>query len=134
MISPQRDMLQSAIRTLGIITSVPVFDLNAVDSNKYPQMIVSTGQNINAERAKNEQRSMYTLYVDYFDDVDDDHGLMLDTLFSIREYLKYLRLSNYNCQSYAFNQSSEMIDNSTSKSLRHVTITFDYHITEKLFI
>lgn len=134
MISPQRDMLQSAIRTLEIITDIHIFDLDAVDSNEYPQIIVSSGQNIDAERAKNEQRSTYTLYVDYFDDVDNDHGLMMDTLFSIREYLKYLRLSNYNCQSYAFNQSSETIDNSTSKSLRHVTITFDYHITEKLII
>ena len=70
-------MLQSAIRTLEIITDAPVFDLNAVDSNEYPQIIVSAGQNNNAERAKNEQRSTYTLYVDYFDDVDNDDGYII---------------------------------------------------------
>lgn len=133
LISPQRDLVTSAIKTLGIITDVSVFDSDESDTNDYPQIIVSTGSTGNNNRAKNEQRSSYTLYVDYFDLVDNDHGLMMDTCFSIREYLKYLRLSSYNCSSVAFNQV-EVTDNSTDQSLRHVTITMDYNITEKLFI
>lgn len=133
LISPQRDLVTSAIKTLGIITDVPVFDSNESDSNDYPQIIISTGSTGDSQRAKNEQRSSYTLYVDYFDLADNDHGLMMDTCFSIREYLKYLRLSSYNCSSVAFNQI-EVIDNSTDQSLRHVTITMDYNITEKSFI
>lgn len=133
LISPQRDLVTSAIKTLGIITDVPVFDSNESDTNEYPQIIISTGGTGNNNRAKNEQRSSYTLYVDYFDLVDNNRGLMMDTCFSIREYLKYLRLSSYNCSSVAFNQV-EVIDNSTDQNLRHATITIDYNITEKLFI
>lgn len=134
MISPQRDMVTSAIKTINIIADdIPVFDSSESDSNGYPQIIISTGSTDDSQRAKNEQRSSYNLYVDYFDTVDNDHGLMMDTCFSIREYLKYLRLSSYNCSSVAFNQV-EVIDNSTSQSLRHVTITMDYNITEKSFI
>ena len=134
LISPQRDLVTSAIKVLSAITTdIPIFDSNESDTNKYPQIIVSTGGTGDVNRAKNEQLSSYTLYVNYFDVVDNDHGLMMDTCFSIREYLKYLRLSNYNCSSVAFNQV-EVIDNSTDQSLRHVTITIDYNITEKLFI
>lgn len=134
MISPQRDMVTSAIKTIEAITDdIPVFDSSESDSNDYPQIIISTGSTDDSQRAKNEQRSSYTLYVDYFDTADNDHGLMMDTCFSIREYLKYLRLSSYNCSSVAFNQV-EVIDNSTDQSLRHVTITMDYNITEKSFI
>ena len=134
LISPQRDLVTSAIEVLSAITTdIPIFDSNESDTNKYPQIIVSTGGTGDVNRAKNEQLSSYTLYVNYFDVVDNDHGLMMDTCFSIREYLKYLRLSNYNCSSVAFNQV-EVIDNSTDQSLRHVTITIDYNITEKLFI
>jgi len=134
LISPQRDMVTSAIKTIEAITDdIPVFDSSESDSNDYPQIIISTGSTDDSQRAKNEQRSSYTLYVDYFDTADNDHGLMMDTCFSIREYLKYLRLSSYNCSSVAFNQI-EVIDNSTDQSLRHVTITMDYNITEKSFI
>lgn len=134
MISPQRDLVTSAIKVLNIITdNIPIYDSNESDTNEYPQIIVSTSGTGDHNRAKNEQRSRYTLYVDYFDIVDNNHGLMMDTCFSIREYLKYLRLSSYNCSSVAFNQV-EVIDNSTNQSLRHVTITIDYNITEKLFI
>jgi len=134
LISPQRDMVTSAIKTIEAITDdIPVFDSSESDSNDYPQIIISTGSTDDSQRAKNEQRSSYTLYVDYFDTADNDHGLMMDTCFSIREYLKYLRLSSYNCSSVAFNQV-EVIDNSTDQSLRHVTITMDYNITEKSFI
>ena len=134
LISPQRDLVTSAIKVLSAITTdIPIFDSNESDTNEYPQIIVSTGGTGDVNRAKNEQLSSYTLYVNYFDVVDNDHGLMMDTCFSIREYLKYLRLSNYNCSSVAFNQV-EVIDNSTDQSLRHVTITIDYNITEKLFI
>lgn len=134
MISPQRDLVTSAIKVLNVITTdIPIFDSNVSDTNKYPQIIVSTGGTGDVNRAKNEQLSSYTLYVNYFDLVDNDHGLMMDTCFSIREYLKYLRLSSYNCSSVAFNQV-EVIDNSTDQSLRHVTITMDYNITEKSFI
>lgn len=133
IISPQRDMLTSAIRTINAITDVQVFDSNESDNTNYPQIIVSTGSTGDSQRAKNEQRSSYTLYVDYFDIQNNDHGQMMDICFSIREYLKYLRLSNYYCQSVAFNQV-EAIDNSTTQPLRHVTITIDYHITEKTFI
>ncbi|GEO58702.1 hypothetical protein [Companilactobacillus bobalius] len=134
MISPQRDMVTSAIKTINIIVdNIPIFDSRESDSNSYPQIIVSTGSTEDSQRAKNEQRSSYTLYVDYFDDVDNDHGLMMDTCYMIRNYLMYLRLSNYNCKSVAHNEI-EVIDNSTSQSLRHVTITIDYNITEKSFI
>jgi len=134
LISPQRDLVTSAIKVLNVITTdIPIFDSNVSDTNEYPQIIISTGGTGDNNRAKNEQRSSYTLYVNYFDVVDNDHGLMMDTCFSIREYLKYLRLSSYNCSSIAFNQV-EVIDNSTDQSLRHVTITIDYNITEKLFI
>lgn len=133
LISPQRDMITSAIRTINAITDVPVFDSDESDNTDYPQIIISTGGTGDSKRAKNEQRSNYTIYVDYFDDKDNDHGLMMDTCFSIREYLQYLRLANYNCKSYAFNQV-EVMDNSTGKILRHVTITIDYYITEKSFI
>ena len=134
LISPQRDLVTSAIKVLNVITTdIPIFDSNVSDTNEYPQIIISTGGTGDVNRAKNEQRSSYTLYVNYFDVVDNDHGLMMDTCFSIREYLKYLRLSSYNCSSIAFNQV-EVIDNSTDQSLRHVTITIDYNITEKLFI
>ena len=134
LISPQRDLVTSAIKVLSAITTdIPIFDSNESDTNEYPQIIVSTGGTGDVNRAKNEQLSSYTLYVNYFDVVDNDHGLMMDTCFSIREYLKYLRLSSYNCLSVAFNQV-EVIDNSTDQSLRHVTITIDYNITEKLFI
>lgn len=134
MISPQRDLVTSAVKVLNVITTdIPIFDSSESDTNEYPQMIVSTGGTGNNNRAKNEQLSSYTLYVNYFDVVDNDHGLMMDTCFSIREYLKYLRLSSYNCSFVAFNQV-EVIDNSTDQSLRHVTITIDYNITEKLFI
>ncbi|KRK80369.1 hypothetical protein FD03_GL001788 [Companilactobacillus nodensis DSM 19682 = JCM 14932 = NBRC 107160] len=134
LISPQRDMVTSAIKTIETIADdIPIFDSSESDSNGYPQIIISTGSTGDSQRAKNEQRSSYTLYVDYFDTVDNDHGLMMDTCFSIREYLKYLRLSSYNCSSVAFNQV-EVIDNSTDQSLRHVTITMDYNITEKSFI
>ena len=134
MISPQRDLVTSAIKVLNVITTdIPIFDSNVSDTSEYPQIIVSTGGTGDNNRAKNEQRSSYTLYVNYFDVVDNDHALMMDICFSIREYLKYLRLSSYNCSSVAFNQV-EVIDNSTDQSLRHVTITIDYNITEKLFI
>ncbi|KRK84885.1 hypothetical protein FC78_GL001602 [Companilactobacillus bobalius DSM 19674] len=134
LISPQRDMVTSAIKTINIIVdNIPIFDSRESDSNSYPQIIVSTGSTEDSQRAKNEQRSSYTLYVDYFDDVDNDHGLMMDTCYMIRNYLMYLRLSNYNCKSVAHNEI-EVIDNSTSQSLRHVTITIDYNITEKSFI
>ena len=134
LISPQRDLVTSAIKVLNVITTdIPIFDSNVSDTNEYPQIIISTGGTGDVNRAKNEQLSSYTLYVNYFDLVDNDHGLMMDTCFSIREYLKYLRLSSYNCSSVAFNQI-EVIDNSTSQSLRHVTITLDYNITEKSFI
>lgn len=134
MISPQRDLVTSAIKVLNVITTdIPIFDSNESDTSEYPQIIVSTGGTGDNNRAKNEQRSSYTLYVNYFDVVDNDHALMMDICFSIREYLKYLRLSSYNCSSVAFNQV-EVIDNSTDQSLRHVTITIDYNITEKLFI
>ncbi|MFD1418460.1 hypothetical protein [Companilactobacillus keshanensis] len=134
MISPQRDMVTSAIKTIETIADdIPIFDSNVSDTNEYPQIIISTGDTGDVNRAKNEQLSSYTLYVNYFDLVDNDHGLMMDTCFSIREYLKYLRLSSYNCSSVAFNQV-EVIDNSTDQSLRHVTITMDYNITEKSFI
>lgn len=134
LISPQRDLVTSAIKVLNAITNnIPIYDSNESDTNEYPQIIISTGGTGDNNRAKNEQRSSFTLYVNYFDVVDNDHGLMMDTCFSIREYLKYLRLSSYNCSSVAFNQV-EVIDNSTDQSLRHVTITIDYNITEKLFI
>lgn len=134
LISPQRDLVTSAIKVLNVITTdIPIFDSNESDTSEYPQIIVSTGGTGDNNRAKNEQRSSYTLYVNYFDVVDNDHALMMDICFSIREYLKYLRLSSYNCSSVAFNQV-EVIDNSTDQSLRHVTITIDYNITEKLFI
>lgn len=133
MISPQRDMITSAVKTINAISDVPVFDSNESDSNSYPQIIISTGSTGSSERAKNEQRSSYTLYVDYFDGVDNDHGIMMDTCYMIRNYLMYLRLSNYNCKSVAHSEI-EVIDNSTSQSLRHVTITLDYSITEKSFI
>ena len=134
MISPQRDLVTSAIKVLNAITNnIPIYDSNESDTNEYPQIIISTGGTGDNNRAKNEQRSSYTLYVNYFDVVDNDHGLMMDTCFSIREYLKYLRLSSYDCSSIAFDQV-EVIDNSTDQSLRHVTITIDYNITEKLFI
>ena len=134
MISPQRDLVTSAIKVLSVITTdIPIFDSNESDTNEYPQIIVSTGGTGDVNRAKNEQLSSYTLYINYFDVVDNDHGLMMDTCFSIREYLKYLRLSNYYCRSIAFNQV-EVVDNSTDQSLRHVTITMDYNITEKSFI
>lgn len=134
MISPQRDLVTSAIKVLNVITTdIPIFDSNVSDTSEYPQIIVSTGGTGDNNRAKNEQRSSYTLYVNYFDVVDNDHALMMDICFSIREYLKYLRLSSYNCSSVAFNQV-EVIDNSTDQSLRHVTITMDYNITEKSFI
>jgi len=134
LISPQRDLVTSAIKVLNVITTdIPIFDSNVSDTNEYPQIIISTGGTGDNNRAKNEQRSSYTLYVNYFDVVDNDHGLMMDTCFSIREYLKYLRLSSYDCSSIAFNQV-EVIDNSTDQSLRHVTITIDYNITEKRFI
>lgn len=134
LISPQRDMVTSAIKTINIIVdNIPIFDSRESDSNSYPQIIVSTGSTEDSQRAKNEQRSSYTLYVDYFDDIDNDHGLMMDTCYMIRNYLMYLRLSNYNCKSVAHNEI-EVIDNSTSQSLRHVTITIDYNITEKSFI
>ena len=134
LISPQRDLVTSAIKVLNAITNnIPIYDSNESDTNEYPQIIISTGGTGDNNRAKNEQRSSYTLYVNYFDVVDNDHGLMMDTCFSIREYLKYLRLSSYDCSSIAFDQV-EVIDNSTDQSLRHVTITIDYNITEKLFI
>ncbi len=134
LISPQRDLVTSAIKVLNVITTdIPIFDSNVSDTSEYPQIIVSTGGTGDNNRAKNEQRSSYTLYVNYFDVVDNDHALMMDICFSIREYLKYLRLSSYNCSSVAFNQV-EVIDNSTDQSLRHVTITMDYNITEKSFI
>lgn len=134
LISPQRDLVTSAVKVLNVITTdIPIFDSNESDTNEYPQIIVSTGGTGDVNRAKNEQLSSYTLYVNYFDVVDNDHGLMMDTCFSIREYLKYLRLSSYDCSSIAFNQV-EVIDNSTDQSLRHVTITIDYNITEKRFI
>ncbi|CAJ2235768.1 phage tail terminator family protein [Companilactobacillus paralimentarius] len=126
-------MLASAIRTINAITDVQVFDSNESDNANYPQIIVSTGSTVDSQRVKNEQRSSYTLYVDYFDIKDNDHGQMMDICFSIREYLKYLKLSNYYCQSTGFKQI-EVIDNSTSQSLRHVTITLDYNITERSFI
>lgn len=132
-ISPQRDLVTSAFRTIREITNVPVFIQGRETIDKFPLIILSTGSTNPNNRAKNESRSTYTIYVDYFDIVDNDHGLMMDTCFSIREYLKYLRLSSYNCSSVAFNQI-EVIDNSTSQSLRHVTITLDYNITEKSFI
>ena len=134
LISPQRDLVTSATKVLNVITNdIPIFDSNESDTNEYPQIIISTGGTGDNNRAKNEQLSSYTLYVNYFDVEDNDYGLMMDTCFSIREYLKYLRLSSYNCSSVAFNQV-EVIDNSTDQSLRHVTITIDYNITEKLFI
>ncbi|GEO64009.1 phage tail terminator family protein [Companilactobacillus nantensis] len=133
MISPQRDLVTSAIQTLNVITDVPVFDDTVDNDTDYPQINVSTGTTSNSQRSKNEQRSSYTLYIDYFDIKDNDHGLMMDTCFSIREYLKYLRLSNYICTSLAFNQT-ETTDTSTDQSLWHVNITIDYYITEKAFI
>lgn len=133
MISPQRDMVTSAVKTIATISDIPVFDSNESDSNSYPQIIISTGSTGSSERAKNEQRSSYTLYVDYFDYIDNDHGIMMDTCYMIRNYLMYLRLSNYNCKSVVHNEI-EVVDNSTSQSLRHVTITLDYSITEKSFI
>ena len=135
IISPQRDLITSAINTITAITDgVEVFDSNSSDSTEYPQIAISTGNPGDAQRAKNEQRGNYTVYADYYDVINNDHGVMMDTLFSIREYLKYLRLSNYNCTSYAYNQSAETTDTSTSQPLRHVTITIDYQITEKSFI
>lgn len=133
MISPQRDLVTSAISTLNTITDVPVFDDTVDNDTDYPQINVSTGTSNDNQRGKNEQRSSYTLYIDYFDIKDNDHGLMMDTCFSIREYLKYLKLSNYVCVSYAFNQN-ESTDTSTDQPLWHVTITIDYNITEKSFI
>lgn len=133
-ISPQRDLIGSAFKAIKEITNVPVFMQGRETTNKFPLIILSTGSTNPSNRAKNELRSTYTIYADYFDTVDHQQdGIMMDNCYKIRENLQYLRLSNYNCKSFAFNQS-EMIDNSTAKPLHHVTITIDYNITEKSFI
>lgn len=134
VISPERDLLTSAIKTIKEIIDVPVFVQGRETDNSFPELIISTGSTNPSNRAKNELRSTYTIYADYFDTVDHQQdGIMMDNCYKIRENLQYLRLSNYNCKSFAFNQS-EMIDNSTAKPLHHVTITIDYNITEKSFI
>lgn len=133
-ISPQRDLVTSAFRTIREITNVPVFIQGRETIDKFPLIILSTGSTNPNNRAKNESRSTYTIYADYFDTVDHQQdGIMMDICYQIRENLQHLKLSSYGCESFAFNQS-EMIDNSTSRSLHHVTITIDYNITEKIFI
>lgn len=133
-ISPQRDLMTSAIKTIKEITDVPVFVQGREATDKFPIIILSTGGTNPSNRSKNETRSTYTIYVDYFDTVDHQRdGDMMDNCYRIREHLQHLQLSIHNCRSFNFTQS-EMIDNSTSKPLHHVTLVLDYYITEKSFI
>lgn len=131
-ISPQRDLMTSAYNALQLF-NIPVFDTEDSDSVEYPQISIYVENSRNDNRAKNEVRSSYTLNVDYYDVKDNNNSQMMDNCYYIRELLKYLKLSNYYCQSVSFDDRT-LTDTSTAQVLRRYNLSIDYEITEKLFI
>lgn len=132
IISPQRDLMTSAYNALQLF-NIPVFDTEDSDSVEYPQISIYVENSRNDNRVKNEVRSSYTLNVDYYDIKDNNNSQMMDNCYYIRELLKYLKLSNYYCQSVSFDDRT-LTDTSTAQVLRRYNLSIDYEITEKLFI
>ena len=130
--SPERELLTTAIINLKDRFQIPVYDTQTSDNENYPQIIVEM-INVNPiNHAKNEQRSQYSLAINYYDLTEGNHGLMLDIAYLIRDMLTKLQLKNYYCQCSGVS-SRELVDNSTSQTLMRWNLTIDYQITEKYY-
>ena len=130
--SPERELLTTVIVNLQKRFKFPIYDTQTDDNENYPQIIVEMINTNPANQAKNEQRSKYSLAVNYYDLLESNHGQMLDCAYLIREMLTRLQLSNYYCRCEGFS-SRELVDNSTSQSLQRWNLTIDYAITEKYY-
>lgn len=112
---------------------IPVFDTETSDSEDYPQISFYVENSSNANIAKNEVRSSYTLNVDYYDTKDNNNDQMMDNCYEIKQLLQHLNLTNYYCRYVSYDERT-MTDTSTSQMLRRYNLVVDYSITEKSFI
>lgn len=123
--------MTTLIVTLEKKLGIPVFDDDASDNSQFPQIVVAAGIDVEANQAKNEQRTQYSFQIDYYDRMDGDHGAMMDNEYIIKDLVQHIKLKNYNCVCQSAPSGKETTDNSTSIYLRRWILSVDYYILEK---